>query len=711
MRRPAPAPAPAFALALTPAFALAPALALALCGALALSACEDPSPTSAPEGAGGRAGEEAGAGAGSGAGAGAGAPPPRGDCDPLAPEVCALPWPSDFYLRRLDDPEARPPFGRPYLDFGGALPKSARGLTHRAAPYERLDGFGLLAAAIVPLPHLDASGLPDEARIEDSLRPESPVALVELTPAGARRVPCWAELDARSTDPAARLLFVRPAQSLKEGARYAYVLRGLRDEAGALIPRSPAFEAVVRGAPREELAALGVLPARAADLGALLDALEAMEGPVPREELTLAWTFSTASQQALSGPLVHMRDEALAALPLEGPRVTIDEVVELPSDPHIALELRGSFEVPSYLYGEGVEGSAARLDARGLPTLSGGVSRAKLWARVPRVALPPAQGGEGRAVGVVVYLHGLLYSGAEVRAGDKGPAAAEGGYIFVGTDFVGMSEEELPFLPLVFLDMSNFRVLVERQLQGVLNTLALARLAKRGLGALPALVERGVRVDPARVVLGGISQGGIFGATALALSQDVTRGHLGVPGQDYFTLLGRSKNFTGLFTLLAAGYPRVVDQWVTLAAAQTLWNLTDPSSYYPHIAVNPLPNTPLHAALLAPAQGDPQVAPVTAETAARGGLGFAVMEPYSRDRVPPLAARAAYPRAGSAVVSWDFGVPWAPLGAAPPAPERGDPHELPRAYAPHRAQMLHFWETGEVIDTCGGAPCGPGGAP
>jgi hypothetical protein len=37
----------------------------------------------------------------------------------------------------------------------------------------------------------------------------------------------------------------------------------------------------------------------------------------------------------------------------------------------------------------------------------------------------------------------------------------------------------------------------------------------------------------------------------------------------------------------------------------------------------------------------------------------------------------------------------------------GDPHGKPRGVAAHNDQMFHFFETGEIIDTCGGDGCTP----
>ena len=50
---------------------------------------------------------------------------------------------------------------------------------------------------------------------------------------------------------------------------------------------------------------------------------------------------------------------------------------------------------------------------------------------------------------------------------------------------------------------------------------------------------------------------------------------------------------------------------IALVAAQTLWDMTDPSSYYRHLSADPFPGNNEKHVLLAPAKGDYQVSPLT----------------------------------------------------------------------------------------------------
>lgn len=62
-------------------------------------------------------------------------------------------------------------------------------------------------------------------------------------------------------------------------------------------------------------------------------------------------------------------------------------------------------------------------------------------------------------------------------------------------------------------------------------------------------------VDPKLAFYRGDSQGGIFGATYMAISTDVTRGLLGETGAPYTLLLDRSVDFSGFKFLLKGSYP------------------------------------------------------------------------------------------------------------------------------------------------------------
>jgi hypothetical protein len=281
-----------------------------------------------------------------------------------------------------------------------------------------------------------------------------------------------------------------------------------------------------------------------------------------------------------------------------------------------------------------------------------------------------------------------------------------------------MSFEDFVTVGQVLRDFSRFPFIADRLHQGLTNWVALMRSMSRRFAMLPEVTSRGIQVNADERFYSGISQGGIFGGTYVAVSPDITRAHLGVPGNNYGTLLHRSKDFDAYFATLRMGYRDERDQSVLLSLSELLWSQTDPMSYYRHIQSEPFMGLPTHYALLAPAKGDHQVAAFTNELPARSGIEIPLMAPYEMGpmaRMPDFAMTATYPRRGSAVVLWDLGNPWQSAGNHTTTPAEAmfsDPHgRLRQLHQWHSRQMVHFFrgrpqnEAPEVLDVCNGQAC------
>ncbi len=635
--------------------------------------------------------------AGGDAAADAGAPPfGDPDCDPLVPEVCAMPWPSNLYLA----PDEARDTGYT-LTFGATSLPANRTRQHiDPAPYLRADGYSVGTPILAVFANLDAANLPDEAGIADSLAEDAPVVLLEdAGAAGLRRVPYFTELDRRD-DTDAKTLYVRPAEILKEGTRYVVGFRGLVDAAGDPIAPSPAF-AALRDGLAEGDAQLG--PRVAGFETAFADLATA---GVDRATLQLAWDFTTQSCDSIHGALLHMRTDAADRVGAEGPELIVDTVERFTPEqhPHIALRIVGRFRVPNYLKEDGTfqdaTGYVLNLGEDGLPAADGW-REPEFVVRIPHTAL------DGTPHGLLQYGHGLNGTWNQVEEGHHDRTAAEFGYIYFGASMTGMSSPDVAGIVGILYDISRFPWLGHKLHQGLLESILLPRAMMHRLTALPEVAEAGVVVDADRVFWEGDSQGGIYGASHVALSPEVTRGMLGVPGQNYSTMLQRSVDFDPFFFVIDTSYPDPKDQAVLLALLQTLWDSADPVSYYRHLSADPFPGDAPNAVLLAPAKGDWQVPLLTVETVARTDVGVALMENYDDERAVPLVEPVAYPRQGSAIVNWHYGNPWPPAGNVPPNDAVGDPHGEPRKDGDYRRQMIHFFETGEVIDVCGGGLCPP----
>ena len=617
-------------------------------------------------------------------------------CDPLDPKQCLLPFPSNLYLV----PDASRDTGFT-LDFGNALVRNVDGKAIASAPYKRLDGYSVGTPLIVSFPDLDLAGLATEYDTAPSLAANAEILWFAV---GAddtlTRVPYFVDDDVQELDLAERLLIVRPAAILDEGTRYIVAFRSLKNRDGSTYAPSAAFAALVAGNATDP-----ALAPRQGHFDGIFGLLA--DNGVSLSGLQLAWDFTTASCDALHGMMLHMVDGAFAEVGQDGPQLTSIEVEELTNEDW-ALEIRGTFEVPHYMK----ESPMVRFDgivwtfnqpggvAKELPTLNGTRS-ARFWVRIPKSAFVEVDGARVPH-GLVMYGHGQNGSGTQVRSGANGRIANQNNLIFFAADMWGMSEEDFAGILDMLGDMSNFTGISDRIQQGILNHVLLARSFKNRFASLDAVTSRGILIDPARFSYSGISQGGIYGASFVAVSPDLQRGHLGVPGNNYGFMLGRSRNFAPFFLGLAGFYQERWKQVVLLQVIQLLWDGGDPTSYMKHISKEPFPGQGANAFLLAPAKGDVQVAVTSNEWLARSGLGIPVMTPYDTTRtVPSGAETAAYPRNGSGIVLYDFGNPWPDESVNnPPTSEAPDPHGGPRNNDAHNRQLVHFLDTGEIIDVC-----------
>lgn len=614
------------------------------------------------------------------------------DCDPLVPEVCGMPFPSSKWL--ATDASRQTGYK---LAFGPTtLPATNKGVHVDPAPYERLDGFGVGAPAVTFFADLDGSDLPGEERIAETLAEDSRILMFEVADGVAKRIPCFAEMDLSAKHDEDRSLIVRPAVLLREGTRYIVALRGLTTKDGAPVTPSDAFIALrdgrAGGTPVEDRAA------RFEEIFGLLE-----DSGVSRGELQLAWDWVTASSEALHGPLLHMRNESLAGLDGGSPAFEVTEIKTYSEaeNPHIAFEVLGTFEVPDYTVPVPVgikTGYVLKWGADGLPEQTG-TYKAEFRARVPRSA------ADGEPHGVLIHAHGLNGTHDQIAAGYNDEIASKEKVVVAGCNMIGMSSEDVPVILEMLADISGFPALAERLLQGAVNHVLLTRGMKTGFASIPEVAASGLVIDPDAIYYNGHSQGGIYGATHMALSLDIPRGHLGVPGNNYSTLLQRSTDFVPFFIVLRFVYADARQQQVLLGAIQGLWDRTDPVSHYRHISVDPYPGTPSHDVLLASATADWQVSLLTNEVAARSDVGVALMPGYGKE--VPLVDPTPYPHTGSGLVNYDFGNPWPPPGNLPPYDDVGDPHGSPRKLAWHNEQMFHFFRTGEIKDVCGGDGCKP----
>ncbi|MDQ6749119.1 MAG: hypothetical protein M3010_13570, partial [Candidatus Dormibacteraeota bacterium] len=496
---------------------------------------------------------------------------------------------------------------------------------------------------------------------------------------------------------------------------------------------------------------------------------------VGRQDLYQAWDFTTASTPNVTGRLLAIRDDAFRQLGdntladgrVQGsaPSFSVDSVTNFTSqqDDKVARRVEGHFTVPCYIaptcspprkcasvdqspFNDCPLPGQFALDPTNPDALPhqvpGQTYQANYICNIGRAAF------EGhRQVRPVEYGHGLFGGAGEVNSDPQRTMAARFDMMYCATDWYGMASADIPNAVIALTDLSRFPMLTDRVQQGELNFLYLARLMihSRGFGANPAFqFANGTSViDTHQAFYDGNSQGGIYGGTVCAVSIDVRRCVLGVPGMNYSVLLPRSSDYVakqkvaqtdptkvpsdptgqvGYSELFDTGYPDQSQRMLVLDLLQTLWDRSDPNGYANHM-VSGLPHTPTHHVLLQPGYGDHQVANITAETEARTIGAHGLYQPLVARRfgpyqdpfwgIAPIPARGL-PYDGSAITLFDTGpVRGAnPEGTDPPPtadlPNRSgeDPHEAPRRAPWGQVQKSDFLAVGGRVTNPQ-----PGGAP
>ena len=608
------------------------------------------------------------------------------DCDPLVPSHCGFPFPSNVW-RGLD-----PATQQFQLQFGKTTLPVLKGtrFTDRTL-WQSRDGFAVAQALLTQLPGAVADGLPDENHLADSIAATSPTVLMNAD-TGAL-VPHIAELDAWAMNDGERTFMIRPLQRLDDGQRYLVAIRHVKGASGSAVAPSPAFLALRdKGSSTEPSVGLR------RDLYEDIFTRLAAHG-VARAELQLAWDFTTASRANTTQSLLAMRDKALAAVGADGPTYVIKQI-ELNPNGHIAKRIHGTMTVPYFLT-DTTESGRLVFGPDGLPQQNGTASFDFL-VHVPNSCNAAA------VCGVVQNGHGLLGSKEEGQDGYLAQFADDFHYVAIAIDWWGFATGDFgTVFSSVVDDVAAFPRLVEHQQQGMVNALLLMRMMK-GRFAQDANVQVGGAsvYDPKLLFYRGDSQGGIFGATYMSISTDVTRGLLGEPGMPYNLLLDRSVDFTSYRALLHSSLPDARDAELYLDLIQQFWDRVEPIGYAAHLATDPLPGTPAHRVLLHAAIGDHQVTTLGAHLLART-IGAPNLSPVNRTVYGVAQAPGPFTE-GSALIEFSYGLPAVPTQNLPPSGAQygDDPHGAVRSEPAAQKMADAFFRTGVIAQTCQGS-CDP----
>lgn len=615
-------------------------------------------------------------------------------CNPLGGGECVLPIPSSYYMR--DD--ASSPTGV-RMDLPDVLPINTNGVRISPAFYNTRDGWSADASILASFPGgVSGDALPSILDIGASLGAGSGTVIIDMMT--GERVPHFAELDAQAEilapgEPEQQAVIIRPAARLKGSHRYAVAIRkAVKARDGGELPIPVGFQAILDNKTTSDARLERIRPGYE-DIFARLDA-----AGVPREDLVVAWDFVTASDASITADLTNARDAAYAAAGDRAANLSFTVEIDEPwGDPEQTLRhLRGTFEAPQLLTEQGGPRALLNRDASGKPAVvAGEVYNADFTVVIPKCTETTFP------VPVVVYGHGLMGGLGEVEGGYPRRFAQEACMIIVGTPWRGMSEEDLPTVLLALGELNGMSYVREQLVQGLVNFFILVEQVRGPFAEGIRDAAGNQLIDPERIYYYGISQGGIFGGVFMAYDKTVTRGVLGVPGANYGMMVERSTNWPVYQAVLAGAYEEPLTHQVLLHLIQTQYDYVDPITTYPGIiGVNgdPIPGTPPKQILAQMAIGDAQVPNVSMETAARSAgipiLGPPFYEPYD---LPVLDGPLS-----SALTVWDEHKEPDPPITNSANEEDNDTHGSLRKRTKAIEQIRTFFDTGEIVQTCGEPP-------
>jgi hypothetical protein len=444
---------------------------------------------------------------------------------------------------------------------------------------------------------------------------------------------------------------------------------------------------------------------------AIVASLEA--AGVKKSDLVVAWDFVTGSDDALTGHVLSMRDQALASLGGGGGGYTIPSAgVENDFDAATLRRIRGTFTVPQFLDNADESKPEAQLvfDAAGLPKMVGSY-QAPFTIIIPRAATTKAP------LPIVLYGHGIFGSGEGELGGAGGSYlqdfANQAGVVVIATDWIGLSSHENPLvngnngaLTSVLSDFSQLPWLTDRLQQAIVNNIVLQRTARSSIAQDPAMTVSGVAggqpvADPSRVYYYGVSLGGVMGMSFMGYDPDIVLGALGDGGGFFSALLPRSYAWAAAGALVPEYYPDKLDVQLLIQLAQMQFDYSDPATVAPYVLQAPLHGTPKKQLLEYMGLHDMLVANVTTEMIARTA-GLPLLTP---DVVVPWGMTPTPGPLPSALTTWDVNPMQRPSDTNQTPSQFNVVHNAIRWIPQVEKQVEQFWATKSVVDTCGGQPC------
>ncbi|MFU8805348.1 MAG: hypothetical protein ACNA8W_16165, partial [Bradymonadaceae bacterium] len=598
-----------------------------------------------------------------------------------------LPWPSDQYLRTVDD--------RHEVAVDPSLLPTGFSVSLIAG-----SGASRVTPVVTWLPGgIDPATLPDPNDWGATLDAESSVRVIVLQDdAEPEPWPVLAEIDMTTRTPTEATLIIRPHRPFPAASQVVVGLRtSLRTYACALTDPpegaecknhdpSLALQRILDGTPdgRAEASWMG----RSRD--ALTTALPWLT-PDPTD-LAQAWTFTIREKDEVVEPMLKMQRIAADA---DASSFTLEPVVY---EDARAL-IYGTVDVPWFLD----ERDRLVLDENGDPQV-------QEVRATPFLVTIPSTVTETRPV--VLFGHGFFSAIEESTWGNLFNGLARWEMAAVTTRFHGFAEVD-------FVKAAN--AIGGRTLEGMVGIIDLQRQSQANFTVVHNMIRLHLAgsltvdfgdgefspLDASNIPYMGISNGGTQGLVMMSTSPVLTRGALVVPGGGWAHMLQRAAQWSTLGPIFANRFNDDAELQLAMAMTQHIFDPVDSLNFVEHLVADRLPGLPENPEiLLVEVVNDAQVANMVtrwvAGTAKVPQIVPGVAEVWNIPTVDASAPDGAPGGVGYEI--YDLGVPDNPPGNIA-ATENGV-HDQVRLLDAYREQMGIFLEDGRVVRTCDGV-CDP----
>ena len=494
-------------------------------------------------------------------------------CDLTNQIHCMLPFPSGFFL---DDDESQ------ITDYklnitGEAIPDTNSAQSDNMIILDRLDGFSpstQIFTAFSSTPNI--TEMADQFNIPPSVHINHSSILLNLDT--GEFVHHWIELDARAEEGEDALIFVRTLQGLDHDAAYAVAFRNLLDANGEEIQPEDGFLALRDNQATNSLQ----IESQREDYEYLFEKLE--QSGVPRSNLQSAWWFHTASTKSILKDLFSIRNDAENRLGDVGLGCTITNVMEDYGEDNTTLRvIQGTVTTPQYMETEYARSPMVR-NEDGDPMF---VENREIDFSM---MIPKSLAENNTSGPISVFGHGLFGdSDAYVKNGRT--IANEYQTVLLATDFKGWSSDgDQDAMTFALMDLKEFQYQQERQMQAVINHLAMIRTIAGGQCDEEYFKHNGTMlIDFEKINYIGISLGGLRGPSLLSMIPELEWGVLWVGGTSFSHQVERSTHYGSeeypsvFYQLLSSdlSLPSRMDRAISIALLQSIWDSTDGETFLP----------------------------------------------------------------------------------------------------------------------------------